>query len=111
MNENLGNNNDIYLEPISRESTKTILESMEKRVCSIFYKKANIGTGFFCKLPIPDPTSLKIFLITNSNIINDNLLNQGNEKIIIITKEEVNSQKILTLNKKERLSFFFHNME
>ena len=107
MAENLGNNNDVYLPPISHESTKKILESMEKCVCSIIYKNTNIGTGFFCKLPIPDQQTLTPFLITNNHIINDNLLNQGNEKITIITKEVRKSPIELALNIKERLSFSF----
>ena len=107
MGENLGNNNAAYLTPISIESTKFILESMEKKVCRIFYKNNNIGTGFFCKLPIPGPETSTPFLITNNNTINDNLLNQVNEQITIITNEGQKSPKKIKLNKKDRLSFSF----
>ena len=47
------NNFSFFSTAISHELTKKILESMEKCVCSIIYKNTNIGTGFFCKLPIP----------------------------------------------------------
>ena len=68
MTENLGNNYISYFNPISLESTKKIIESMEKLVCRILYKNKNIGTGFFCKIPTPGPKKNLTVLITNSHI-------------------------------------------
>ena len=107
MNENQGINDSNYLSPIPYESTKKILNSMEKNVCKIFYQDKYIGTGFFCKLPIPDPSSPLPFLITNNSIINDNLINKGNEPIIITTRGEQKAKKTIILNRKKRLAFSF----
>ena len=104
MTENLGNNYISYFNPISLESTKQILESMEKGVCIILYENKNIGTGFFCKIPTPGPKDYLTVLITNSHIINDNFLNQGNKQIIIKTRV---AQENIVLNKQERKIFPF----
>ena len=104
MTENLGNNYISYFNPISLESTKKIIESMEKLVCRILYKNKNIGTGFFCKIPTPGPKDYLTVLITNSHIINDNFLNQGNKQIIIKTRV---AQENIVLNKQERKIFPF----
>ena len=104
MTENLGNNYISYFNPISLESTKKILESMEKCVCRILYENKNIATGFFCKIPTPGPKDYLTVLITNSHIINDNFLNQGNKQIIIKTRV---AQENIVLNKQERKIFPF----
>jgi hypothetical protein len=107
MNENKGINDSDFFSSISYESTKKILISMEKYVCKIFYEEKYIGTGFFCKLPIPDLSTSLLFLITNISTINDNLLNANNKQIIITTKGEQKAKKTIDLNRQERLTFSY----
>ena len=101
------NDKSVFLTPVTYESTKKILESMEKCVCKISYKKKIIGTGFFCKIPIPGNKNPLPVLITNNHVINDNLLNQGNEQITITTRKEQNKPKNIILNKQKRRAFSF----
>ena len=107
MSEIILNNKSDFLTPIPYESTKKILESMEKCVCKISYKNNNIGTGFFCRIPFPGNKNSLPVLITNNHIINDNLFNQGNEQITITTRKEQKSQKYIILNKQKRRAFSF----
>ena len=87
---------------ISYECTKKILEQMEKNICII--KIDNIqGTGFFTKIPFPDLNNMLPVLITNNHIINEELLNANDEKIIIRIKQD-NFFKTLNLNNRIKYS-------
>ena len=55
--------------PVSIKGTETILEQMIKSVCKI-HNKGIKGTGYFCKIPYPDPSNLFPVLITNNHILN-----------------------------------------
>ena len=79
---------------ISYESTKTIIEQMEKKICKIKIGH-NRGTGFFCKIPFPDKEPNLTVLITANHIIDKNILDE--ERISIKIKEE-NEKKIINLN-------------
>ena len=76
-----------YPNVISYESTKKIIEQMEKNIFEIKIGNEQ-ATGFFCKIPYKD----KIVLITNNHIIDENI-NEINIKI----KEEKES-RIINLN-------------
>ena len=53
-----------------------------------FVYKIKVGNkeaiGFFCKIPITKKDNMLSILITNNNILNDEILNKEDEKIIII---------------------------
>ena len=89
-----------YPSVISYESSKKIIEQMEKNVCKV--KIGNIqGTGFFCKIPFPNKNNILPVFITNNHIINEELLNKGDKKVSILTEES--NTKIITL--KNRMSY------
>ena len=81
-----------YPNVISYESTKKILEQMEKNICKINMGQLQ-GTGFFCKIPLLN----KYMLITNNHIINEDILYKKDGKIKIDIKEE-NEIKEIGLN-------------
>ena len=81
---------------VSYESTKKIIEQMEKNICKIKIGNEQ-GTGFFYKIPFPDMNNMLSVLITNNHVINENILNNENEKVSIDIYEELNT-KYLNLN-------------
>ena len=85
---------------ISYESTKTIIEQMEKNICKIKIGNTR-GTGFFCKIPLPDKEQNLTVLITANHIINENILNEENRKISVKIEEE-NEKKIINLNNRKK---------
>ena len=87
---------------VSYESTQKIVQQMGKSICRIRLENGQ-GTGFFCKIPFPDSSSLLPVLITNNHIINNKLLYEGNAQILIEIKEEENA-KILNLNNRIKYS-------
>ena len=82
-----------YPNVISYESTKKIIEQMEKSICKLKIGEMQ-GTGFFCKIPYID----KLVLITNNHIINENV-----NEIKIKIKEE-NKSRIININ--DRIKYF-----
>ena len=68
-----------YLDIISYECNKKIIEQMENDICKIINKNNEQYTGFICKIPYPDINNMIKVLITYNNIIN--------EEIIIETKK------------------------
>ena len=100
-------NTSEYLTPVSYESTKTIIEAMEKCICKISYKNQSIGIGFFCKIQLAGQKEPLKYLITNNHILNEKILNKDNkcnEQISIVTRYEQNKPKNIELNKKARMS-------
>ena len=63
-----------------------------------FVYKIKVGNkeaiGFFCKIPIPKKDNMLSILITNNNILNDEILNKEDEKIIIINIKEEKEIKL-----------------
>ena len=85
-----------YPNVISYECTKKITEQMEKYICKIKVGQDQ-ATGFFCKIPFPDKENMLPVFMTNNHVINENILNNENEKVSIDIYEELNT-KYLNLN-------------
>lgn len=85
-----------YPNIISYESSKKILEQMEKNICLIKSEK-EIGTGFFCKIPLSNNEKILQLLITNSHTINKDIINKKDAKINIRIEED-KCEKIIDLN-------------
>ena len=68
-----------YPNIISYESTKKIIEQMERTLCKINIQQIQ-GSGFLCKIPFPDRNNLLPVLITNNHIINKDILYQKMQK-------------------------------
>ena len=74
---------------------------MEKCICKIKAgeKKA---TGFFCKIPFPNKENMIPVFMTNNHVINENILNNNNEKISIDIYDELNTKY---LNLDDRIKY------
>ena len=59
-----------YPKSVTLESTKKIIEQMEKTICKIISNDGDKGTGFFCKIPFVNNNKLSV-LLTNNHVIND----------------------------------------
>ena len=94
---------DISINPISFEQTKKILEQMENYICKIIIDKDTKGTGFLCKIPLHGDNKLAPVLITNNNVINDDIL--ARKKDIIIKSFSTSSIKQKTLNLSNRTAY------
>ena len=75
-----------YPNIISYESTKKIIEQMERTLCKINIQQIK-GSGFLCKIPFPDRNNMLPVFITNNHIINKDILYQKNAKILIDIKD------------------------
>ena len=74
--------------PVEIEGIKIILSQMEDCICKIIQKDKK-GTGFFCKIPFPDPNNLLNVLITNNHILNeDDIKDNKTIKLITYNKEK-----------------------
>jgi len=89
-----------YPETISFECSKIIIEQMQKYICKINIGNEQ-GTGFFCKIPIPNRNRRLPVLITNNHVINENLLNTNNTEIQLDIKDE-NDIKKINLHNREK---------
>ena len=85
-----------YPNVVSYECTKKITAQMEKYICKIKVGQDQ-ATGFFCKIPFPDKENMLKVFMTNNHVINENILNNKNEKISIDIYEELNT-KYLNFN-------------
>ena len=94
---------DISINPISFEQTKKILEQMENYICKIIIDKVTKGTGFLCKIPLHGDNKLTPVLITNNNVINDNML--ARKKDITIESFCTSSIKSKKLNLSNRTAY------
>ena len=92
---------DISINPISFEQTKKILEQMENYICKIIIDKVTKGTGFLCKIPLHGDNKLTPVLITNNNVINDDILARKKD----ITIECTSSIKSKKLNLSNRTAY------
>ena len=59
-----------YPGPTFIEETTTIIRQMKKSVCKIFNTDGSEGTGFFCKIPLPNTSYIPV-LITNYHVIKE----------------------------------------
>ena len=94
---------DISINPISFEQTKKILEQMENYICKIIIDKVTKGTGFLCKIPLHGDNKLAPVLITNNNVINDDIL--ARKKDITIESFCTSSIKSKKLNLSNRTAY------
>ena len=92
---------DISINPISFEQTKKILEQMENYICKIIIDNDTKGTGFLCKIPLHGDNKLAPVLITNNNVINDDILARKKD----ITIECTSSIKSKKLNLSNRTAY------
>ena len=89
-----------YPDVISYECIQKMKEQMEKNICKIKLGKTT-GTGFFCKIPIPNKNEMLPVFITNNHIINGKILCQRTFKIKIDIKIE-NDIKEIIINEKRK---------
>ena len=94
---------DISINPISFEQTKKILEQMGNYICKIIIDNDTKGTGFLCKIPLHGDNKLTPVLITNNNVINDNML--ARKKDINIESFCTSSIKSKKLNLSNRTAY------
>ena len=73
---------------------------MEKNICKIKIGNKQ-GTGFFCKIPIPNKNEMLPVFITNNHIINEKILYDENPEIEI----EIKFDGIKKLNLKDRYKY------
>ena len=83
-----------YPQEATFEDIQMMLHQMRTTICKIGIEEF-LGTGFFCKIPIPFLNNMLRVLITNNHIVNRELLFQEDAQISIQTKEDY---KILDLN-------------
>ena len=84
---------------ISYECTKKIIEQMEKYICKIKIGQEQ-GTGFFCKIPFPDKNHMLTVFITNNHVINEQTLNNKDEKILYMINKDSKYKEINKLGKR-----------
>ena len=94
---------DISINPISFEQTKKILEQMGNYICKIIIDNDTKGTGFLCKIPLHGDNKLAPVLITNNNVINDDIL--ARKKDITIELFCTSSKKQKKLNLSNRTAY------
>ena len=97
-----------YPNPLSYECTKKIIEQMEKCICKIKIGKIQ-GTGFFCKIPIPNKNNMLPAFITTNHIINKEFLYQKDAKIFLDIKEK-SYIKELNLNNRKKYTNEEHDI-
>ena len=84
-----------YPNPITLESTETILNQMKNCVCKIYMDNGNKGTGFFCIIPYPDKDHLVHFLITNNHVIDESYLKKDKRIDLTINNDRVEKKLII----------------
>ena len=94
---------DISINPISYEQTKKILEQMGNYICKIIIDNDTKGTGFLCKIPLHGDNKLAPVLITNNNVINDDIL--ARKKDITIESFCTSSIKRKKINLSNRTAY------
>ena len=97
-----------YPRQIFIEGTKKVLHQMEKSICKICMKDGSKGTGFFCKIPLPNNTFLPAF-ITNNHVINEKNLKEENEIKIKMNNGYKTSIKAIKI--KDRFNYTNENYD
>ena len=90
-----------YPNVILFECYKEILNQMENNIGKIKIGKKQ-GTGFFCKIPFSDKNNMLKVLITNNQLINEDILFKEDENILIYIEKE---NKIKQLNLNNRIKY------
>ena len=90
-----------YPNIVPYESSKKIIDQMEKTICKIRTENQQ-GTGFFCKIPFPDKNKLLPVLITVNHVINEELLYRNNMEILLEIK---GGENIKRLNLNNRIKY------
>ena len=83
-----GNNDSLNL-----KTCKNLINHSENYIYKIKVGNKE-AIGFFCKIPIPKKDNMLSILITNNNILNNEILNKEDEKIIIINIKEEKEIKL-----------------
>ena len=83
---------------LSIDSCKIIINQLKNYICKIrIGNKESIGT--FCKIPF-DRNNVQSVLITDNNLLNKEILNKKDEKIVIDIKGEKINQEINLSNRR-----------
>ena len=90
-----------YPNIVPYESSKKIIDQMEKTICKIRSEDQQ-GTGFFCKIPFPDKNKFLPVLITVNHVINEELLYRNNMEILLEIK---GGENIKRLNLNNRIKY------
>ena len=90
-----------YPNIVPYESSKKIIDQMEKTICKIRTENQQ-GTGFFCKIPFPDKNKFLPVLITVNHVINEELLYRNNMEILLEIK---GGENIKRLNLNNRIKY------
>ena len=75
---------------VNKNQLKIIGLQMEKSICKIYCNDGSYGTGFFCRIPLPDYNCFKNplkLLITNNHILNQKDIDPGKKIEISINDE------------------------
>ena len=85
------------------ETCKNLINQAENYIYKIKVGNKE-GIGFICIIPINNKKNMITVLITNNNIINEELLNKKDGKILIDIKEEKTIKAINLLNRRKYTS-------
>ena len=78
---------------------------MEKSVFKICITDGSKGSGFFCKIPLPDKNFIPVF-ITNNHVVNEKYLKKEKKiKIKMVDNDDWDKIKIKTINIKDSLYY------
>ena len=80
-----------YPKWVSLETIEEIIKQMKTKICKIYLNNEKKGTGFFCKIPLPNKTNKLNVLITNNHIIDEKIIK---EKEIITISLNNESKKL-----------------
>ena len=79
------------------ENNDTFQDKMKNVLCNINYNNAFYGIGFFCKISLPNKPYLLTVLITNYNILGDDIINKRG-KINISSLINNNNSKTISID-------------
>ena len=86
-------------DPISIEGTELILKQMKNCVCKIY---GNNGTGFFCKIFLPEEKRYMPVLITNNYVLSKKEI-ENNKEINLTLNNDSKSKKIKIDKKRKKI--------
>ena len=89
-----GNNDSLNL-----KTCKNLINHSENYIYKIKVGNKE-AIGFFCKIPFPNKDNILSVLITNNNILNEELLNKKDKKIKII--RNIKEEKIINLSNRRK---------
>ena len=87
-------------DPISIEGTELILKQMKNCVCKIY---GNNGTGFFCKIFLPEEKRYMPVLITNNHVLSKKEI-ENNKEINLTLNNDSKSKKIKIDKKRKKFT-------